>query len=80
MAGGGRLFRCACIAQPAHSALDRFAGPRAGRCKAAACEKISESRISAIPIPLDVDREEHQVHVARGVAAIQPFEGRGCIA
>jgi hypothetical protein len=45
------------------------------RSEAAACEKISESRISAIPIPLDVDREEHQVHVARGVGAIQPFEG-----
>ena len=61
-------------------ALDLLAGLLADRSEAAACEKISESRITAIPIPLDVDREEHQVHVARGVGAIQPFEGRVRIA
>jgi hypothetical protein len=62
------------------SALDPLACSGADRSEAAACEKIFESRISAIPIPLDVDREEHQVHVARGVGAIQPFEGRVRIA
>ena len=81
-AARGRLlaFRCAELAQCAHSPFDRVAGSRTDRREAAACEKISESRISAIPIPLDVDREEYQVHVAHGVGAIERFEGRVPIA
>ena len=59
----------------AYSPLHPFAGSWADRGEAAACEKICESGITTIAIPLGVDREEHQVHVARGVGAIQPFEG-----
>ena len=42
--------------------------------EATACEEFAESRIAAAAIPLGIDGEEDQVHVAHGVGPIQPLE------
>jgi hypothetical protein len=56
----------------------RWPSARAG--EAAAGKERDESRVGAIGVPLGIDREVDEVHVAHGIRPFQPVERRHPVA